>query len=466
MQSQSIDGSSPNAANVEVSKVHKQPRAMFQLLDTLPTELVLDVFGVFLRPATTFTRIVCLSNKFRSLVKSDSLCRRQLVQLYFSVEHLSEFDLTLFTDLTRWPGFDSLYSLLRGIAKFIQLVGHWRSTNCYLGQLLCFTLDVEKQSITGTHVETDYTIPLIEIKLLPDRPSESFYLEIHPDAAPTRHQCILTPYRNSLRSNNSAASLNPRLAGFAAPILPSSFDRSLIQSFSIACHSLPTRNRLNDILHLHQLQTPAQRRYFPLYYPNPHTVMHRLPINMKHTTSVSVDVPQAPFPPAGLYVGSYGPHGQEIMNLEYDTVRREMVASKILGDANVPSGQVSYRVSLPEDVWPNQLQWAQRQSPIACADVSDDDDDSMLARVAHFRRPLVPHQVPDLPILAINSGSGTISQRGFDNPQTVDVHCFFHPNAEFSLQFLGVIAFKPFRCPCHVNYGSSQRDVTNVDVED
>ena len=49
----------------------------------------------------------------------------------------------------------------------------------------------------------------------------------------------------------------------------------------------------------------------------------------------------------GLYVGVYGAHGNEIVSLECRG--DELVATKITGDGNVPSGEVSFAVSLGSD---------------------------------------------------------------------------------------------------------------------
>lgn len=69
-------------------------------------------------------------------------------------------------------------------------------------------------------------------------------------------------------------------------------------------------------------------------------------------------------PLSGLYLGSFGPHGPELLNLTRTVVDgEEMVeAMKLTGDANVPAGSVSFRAKTgrkhrlePRDVYPDEL---------------------------------------------------------------------------------------------------------------
>ena len=48
---------------------------------------------------------------------------------------------------------------------------------------------------------------------------------------------------------------------------------------------------------------------------------------------------------AGLWKGVYGPHGEEVLNLSY-TAEGSLVAVKVVGDPNVPCGEVSFKASL------------------------------------------------------------------------------------------------------------------------
>lgn len=51
-------------------------------------------------------------------------------------------------------------------------------------------------------------------------------------------------------------------------------------------------------------------------------------------------------PLAGMWKGMYGPHGLEMQRVEYrfDGPSAKIVAVKVLGDANVPAGQITWKV--------------------------------------------------------------------------------------------------------------------------
>ncbi|KZT69867.1 hypothetical protein DAEQUDRAFT_709663 [Daedalea quercina L-15889] len=51
---------------------------------------------------------------------------------------------------------------------------------------------------------------------------------------------------------------------------------------------------------------------------------------------------------AGLWLGTYGPHGTECLFLTYDETRRSLRAVKVTGDENVPRGSTSWDVSTVE----------------------------------------------------------------------------------------------------------------------
>ena len=85
-------------------------------------------------------------------------------------------------------------------------------------------------------------------------------------------------------------------------------------------------------------------------------------------------------PLSGLYLGSFGPHGPELLNLTRTLVDgEEMVkALKLTGDANVPAGSVSFRAKTgrkhrleARDVYPDELGIMARcviQGPGTCSE--------------------------------------------------------------------------------------------------
>lgn len=52
-----------------------------------------------------------------------------------------------------------------------------------------------------------------------------------------------------------------------------------------------------------------------------------------------------PPPPAGLYVGTFGPHGPELLQVsrQVEEGQEWAVATKLTGDPNVPAGTVSWK---------------------------------------------------------------------------------------------------------------------------
>ena len=601
-----------------------------------------------------------LSWSFHALLTSSTFCRRLLFLLHSSLPSPSPTPLSAFTDLSRWEDFPSHYALLRALHRYAHLLGHWRSSAAYLGQMLCFELDVKARQIYGMEVglEGAGNRAVVEIDLLEEEAPRAFYLEYRPTSPLSSTTCIRHPAEltflrthsqrqsfdaSSLRSSGRrsmgevSSSLRSSLSSFfSSSSSPSSSSSSLFgstpqvdaftppavsssltvpfSSFSLSCPSLP--NSAYIALGLQNLPTPLQRRQQALFYPNPPSTFVRLP-----PPSSLHFRPPSPYPPPGLYVGQYGPHGQELMHIDYGEA--ELVATKVFGDANVPAGKISFRVQLPAGVTDTTEERAKRRwktegkrrrsraeraqqsdrldgkedpassdaalggphaqslyvdrspaskrshrrrsgpssstvfedsatsssnastasilaslrstrllppssstsplppfdppSPLSeqpSVEVSDEEaasshdeqppaeeggeeedaeeeeeedesgvdvvdasadrfdsasassgseamssaameddeaegegDGDLVSRFLHFRRHLPP-TLPSLPSLVSHPGAGTIALTGFNSPQSVDVVCHFHAGARFTLDFLGLISFDPFTCPC------------------
>uniref|UniRef100_A0A0D6QUW6 F-box domain-containing protein n=1 Tax=Araucaria cunninghamii TaxID=56994 RepID=A0A0D6QUW6_ARACU len=67
-------------------------------------------------------------------------------------------------------------------------------------------------------------------------------------------------------------------------------------------------------------------------------------INKSSYTKLKVDEPKPGRELAGLWSGIYGPHGLEIVNVSYTD--DEIVATKLIGDPNVPCSEVTFKVTL------------------------------------------------------------------------------------------------------------------------
>ena len=330
-----------------------------------------DILSLYLDSSFLLSTATTLSSQFHSLITSDSFCQRLLFLLYASLPSPAT-PLSSFTDLSLWEDVPSYYSLLRSLHSVGHLLGHWRSAACYLGQLLCFSLDVRAKQLVGMEVgiggEAGANRAVMEIDLLEEEEPRCYYLEYRSTSAISSTTCVRHPallsfqrteqempekkrptdpgVSQSLRSSISSF-FAYSAAAFASPAEPadaftppsvamsSSYSYS---SFTLYCPSLPSSAYL--ALGMQNLPTPLQRRQQTLFYPNPPSTFYRLPPPSSLSTH-----PPPPYPPSGLYVGQYGPHGPELMHVDY--VGSELIATKVIGDANVPAGKVSFRVQLP-----------------------------------------------------------------------------------------------------------------------
>ena len=350
------------------------PQSTFPLFSRLPTELVEDILSLYLDSSFLLTTATSLSSQFNGLITSDSFCQRLLFLLYSSLPSPAT-PLSSFTDLTLWEDVPTYYSLLRSLHSVSHLLGHWRSAACYLGQLLCFSLDVRAKQLVGMEVgigsEAGNNRAVVEIDLLEEEEPRVYYLEYRPVSPVSSTTCIRHPallsfqrteeaaevatkrpqasYGHSLRSSitsffSYSTAVSTPSAEPADAFTPPSVAMSSTyphSSFNLFCPSLPSSAYL--ALGMQNLPTPIQRRQQNLFYPNPPSTYYRLP----PPSSLQVH-PPAPYPPSGLYVGQYGPHGPELMHVDY--VGSELIATKVIGDANVPAGKVSFRVQLPFSV--------------------------------------------------------------------------------------------------------------------
>ena len=628
------------------------PPSQLCLLHQLPSELLEDVLSMYVDSSFLLSVCTSLCSSFRSLLMSDAFCHRLLVLLYSSLSH-PQTPLSSFTDLTQWEDFPSYYSLFRALFRYSHLLGHWRSSGCYLGQLLCFELDVRARQIYGMEVGPDGAgnRAVVEVDLLEEEEPQCYFLEYRSTSPLSSTTCIRHPaivqlqwgekppqrglddgkgrkgadggrsvfdlsssiFRssfNSLFSSTNSHHPPPSSSQFTPEVVVDAFtpppplsgissSAAPFSSFSLYCPSLGNSAYL--ALGVQNLPTPLQRRQQALFYPNPPSSFYRLPppasLNFR---------PPAPYPPPGLYVGQYGPHGPELMEIDY--LHSEMVATKVTGDANVPAGKISFRVQLPVGVTkdreeeegamratvgvgkakrrkegkrrrckgplsPPSMEDVKEQlegrseghrssaskrrlpqpsttevgrsstvspgfctrnshlltsssstspllldppspisTPLSVSDeeptehsegsheeadeeeeeeeeeregevrstssvssdvdvtsslVDDDGDigmqdnsDSLVRGVfLHFRRHL-PSTPPPLPSIVAHPGLGTIALTGFNSPQAVEVTCHFHSGGRFTLDFLGLIGFVPFHCPCQEHKGEDEDEET------
>ena len=112
----------------------------------------------------------------------------------------------------------------------------------------------------------------------------------------------------------------------------------------------------------------------------------------------------------GLWVGKYGPHGYELINVTY--VGDTMIATKVTGDQNVPRGEITFQANL------NPLQYLNRASQTS---ISSD------ARTKTQMQSLQPIELTDKAAqkwgtrqLPRYVGLGQVAEEGFVNNQWMD----------------------------------------------
>ncbi|XP_064467028.1 F-box only protein 31-like [Ornithodoros turicata] len=129
-------------------------------------------------------------------------------------------------------------------------------------------------------------------------------------------------------------------------------------------------------------------------------------------------LPNVPLQP-GIFKGTYGTHGLELIQLEYVDHCTKLRASKLSGDPNVPSGQVTFEVVL--QYWMTLT--AEQQVSIADLDsievVAAEDNHPNLSRSQPFYVPMDCHlRFQEIPrtCLARYHGLGQVAGHGFTNP--------------------------------------------------
>ncbi|KAH9900803.1 hypothetical protein C8Q73DRAFT_742596 [Cubamyces lactineus] len=126
--------------------------------------------------------------------------------------------------------------------------------------------------------------------------------------------------------------------------------------------------------------------YLPSYYPLRHDVRPYVdPISPQWTPSSL----------AGLWLGSHGPHGTEVLYLEWASRLASLRAWKITGDENVPRGVVSWQVSINN---PLDLAGAERAMCSRC--LGDLNELKLFRGTGTFSgRGFMPHQQHTTPVI-------------------------------------------------------------------
>ncbi|XP_018013678.1 uncharacterized protein LOC108670699 [Hyalella azteca] len=163
----------------------------------------------------------------------------------------------------------------------------------------------------------------------------------------------------------------------------------------------------------------------------------------------------------GLYCGHYGPHGYEIVMLEYKI--KEIVLIKILGDQYVPTREITVKICLPFSF----SLTAKEQRTKGCNDLIKIEPESSKLPLSHcqkqpfvlppFCSPGVETNIPST-CWARYHGFGQLANLFHSQPKFSRVHVVVFSNEEFGVLFLSLKTFMMFR---HIKRDFPQRPLTN-----
>ena len=175
----------------------------------------------------------------------------------------------------------------------------------------------------------------------------------------------------------------------------------------------------------------------------------------------------------GLWVGKYGNHGYELINVTY--VGDTLIATKLTGDNNVPRGEITFQVDLhPLRYNKNKQTGLSKNSPLS--------NNSPLAPIALTEQAARKWGTRKLPRY---SGLGQVAEEGFTNNQWMDGQLiiigdnyfsfawvpieqqifFGRPSAELALKMLREAGVSPLRVPKAFSVPPGMDESTEVQKE-
>ncbi|XP_076470183.1 F-box only protein 31-like isoform X2 [Babylonia areolata] len=160
---------------------------------------------------------------------------------------------------------------------------------------------------------------------------------------------------------------------------------------------------------------------------------------------------QSPVSPVtlGLYKGTYGAHGIEIINLSLADNGYELLGDKILGDINVPAGKISLYIDLRKPLVLNR----QQQSSDAVEGLQTETLEAPFVFAPHTSMPFsLPHDVisrdvGQLPASckARYEGKGRIAAVGYRDPTFTCGHMVVFSDTYFGFYWIDLKSFSVFR---------------------
>ncbi|XP_060593212.1 F-box only protein 31-like [Ruditapes philippinarum] len=160
-------------------------------------------------------------------------------------------------------------------------------------------------------------------------------------------------------------------------------------------------------------------------------------------------VSKVPIQP-GLFKGTYGGHGTEIVHLYYDSGGTCGHGQKISGDPNVPSGEVSLRFNIANHM---VLDKEQQQFHALRQEELDDEVKSAFNHEKMLQQPfLMPSDIhiddrnavcPKF-CIARFLGKGTVSPMGYRHPSLINVHFIVFDENKFGVLWIDLHSFSLF----------------------
>lgn len=518
------------------------------ILSRLPSDL-LEYCLLYLSGAELLTTLNLTCKHIHNiLIHNDSLwlsLLNQLKQQYISYNGPNINSISLFIN-------HNYYTLYRSLSPYIGIFDHFQINNTVLGQLVCCKFDYNTQSILIEQINCDNQLNdsvLIGRILLSPLQHSTVYLYGY------SYDNNIDDINNNITTDNTTehiGSLEQILATPSSDDIVYDYRGRYVyrNSYTLYSGTLPSRQDSRLRSYVSQLTLYALRREQAVYNANPSITLNRVEISVDYNTLHNVDndlchiytshntqavewsqqYSTLGFPTAGLYVGDYGAHGNEILYITYEN-EYELVAYKVTGDANVPSSYVTFRIDLREDNIREQhyttLNLSQydlnmninvshelgisallvsRQRPL--------ENHRMLPDVNRLSNPLIIHAAAghdiDINQLHINEmninidqqaatteeqmdlvvieqmiqsrhmnslanngngivvihtrpGQGTIALAGYQRARVIPLQAHFHHDFSFTLDFLGLVKFRPWKCKCalqHINNNVNDYNTT------
>ena len=298
----------------------------------------------------------------QSILGNEQYWYKSLLQLHGTYQYYNGPDIN---NIKSFNDNYTYYTLYRSLAPYIGLFGHFRCSNTVLGQYICGRYNTDMNRIELIHIDIDdqqYNNVISTVQLSAARSSipYTYGLSSYELSHQThKHQLqqhlatiqFITSNHTDTVNNNSHKIQSDYIMDYRGQLIDQN-------SLMLHCGSLLSRTDTRLINYLHSL-TPAQlRRHHQIYYPNPSITLYRIRLIQSNIhTWMDTDVEQmklahqwyiAGFPSTGLYYGSFGAHGNELLYCRYEN-QYEFVAYKILGDSNVPSNKITFRIDCRND---------------------------------------------------------------------------------------------------------------------